>query len=53
MPNGGTTTCNENWATGTCPLTWGTQGVWQNGMDDSDINAVTRTREPIIEDIQL
>lgn len=28
MTNGASVTCNENWASGTCTLTWGTQGIW-------------------------
>jgi len=26
------------WHTGTCVFTWGSQGIWQSGMDGSDIN---------------
>lgn len=31
------------WATWTCPLGWASQGVFQAGMDGSDINAVDRS----------
>jgi len=46
-------TCNEVWATATCTLTWATQGIWQPGMDATDVNAVDRTREPVVDDVLL
>lgn len=31
MTGGASATCNELWSTATCPLTWGTLGIWQPG----------------------
>lgn len=31
------------WQTWTCTLGWPVQGIWQTGMDGSDINAVSRS----------
>mmetsp|Transcript_9925 Transcript_9925/g.14948 ORF Transcript_9925/g.14948 Transcript_9925/m.14948 type:complete len:2471 (-) Transcript_9925:176-7588(-) len=34
---------DEQWATWTCSLGWPVQGIWQEGADGSDINAVDRS----------
>lgn len=31
------------WATATCPLSWGVQGVWPAGVDGTDVNTVARS----------
>ena len=32
-----------DWDTWSCTLGWPVQGIWQNGMDGSDINATARS----------
>jgi echinoderm microtubule-associated protein-like 6 len=34
---------DEQWASWTCTLGWPVQGIWQEGVDGSDINAVHRS----------
>ncbi|KAM8904777.1 echinoderm microtubule-associated protein-like 2 isoform 1-T1 [Spinachia spinachia] len=36
---------NQQWATSTCPLSFNTFGVWPDGADGTDINAVCRSHE--------
>lgn len=31
ITSGASNYCNEPWATNSCVLTWGTQGIWQSG----------------------
>jgi echinoderm microtubule-associated protein-like 6 len=53
MPGGASATNNEPWNTASCVLTWATQGIWEGNQDGSDINHCDRSRQPIVDDMQL
>eukprot|EP01059_Diplonema_ambulator_P037139 TRINITY_DN9656_c0_g1_i1.p1 TRINITY_DN9656_c0_g1~~TRINITY_DN9656_c0_g1_i1.p1 ORF type:complete len:1148 (+),score=183.78 TRINITY_DN9656_c0_g1_i1:343-3786(+) len=36
---------NEKWATQSCPLGWGLQGIWSTYMDGTDINGCSRSAD--------
>lgn len=42
-PSGATNFRDEPWATYTCMLGWPAQGIWEPGLDGTDINSVDRS----------
>uniref|UniRef100_A0A7S2V7Z0 Anaphase-promoting complex subunit 4 WD40 domain-containing protein n=2 Tax=Fibrocapsa japonica TaxID=94617 RepID=A0A7S2V7Z0_9STRA len=42
LPGGASELKDVAWHTETCPLGWGVQGIWPEGADGTDINAVDR-----------
>jgi WD40 repeat protein len=44
---------DEPWATNSCVLGWAVQGIWQSGMDFTDVNHADRSHRPIVDDMQL
>lgn len=45
ITSGATSTRDEEWATWTVTLGWPVQGIWEQEMDGSDINAVDRSNK--------
>ena len=45
-PAGATNLRDENWATWTSVLGWPCQGIWEPGLDGSDINSADRSQAP-------
>jgi microtubule-associated protein-like 6 len=45
LTGGATSTRDEEWATWTVTLGWPVQGIWEQEMDGSDINAVDRSHK--------
>ena len=42
-PSGASNLRDTEWQTATCPITWGTQGIWAKGIDGSEINHCDRS----------
>jgi len=51
--NGAKTLQDVEWHTHTCPISWATQGIWNKGMDGTDINHCDRTVDPHPDGYQL
>lgn len=45
--NGASAYRDSDWATNSCVLGWAVAGIWQQGMDGSDINHADRSNRPV------
>lgn len=45
--NGASAYRDTDWATNSCVLGWAVNGIWQQGMDGSDINHAARSNKPV------